>query len=124
MCKWGTEDVLVLPEHICVQRENRTVAVDRCIAGQIRALWTADIQTLGCCCGHGKEPPSIVIESGYTDDEVGDIEKLLAAADSRQWEIMQWRLQTVGQHSRCPKVYCPLDPGHKEPCMYAREIEV
>jgi len=31
------------------------ICVDPCIAGNIQKLWRNSIETLGCCCGHGKE---------------------------------------------------------------------
>lgn len=30
------------------------ICVDRCIVGEVIALWKAGIRTYGCCCGHNK----------------------------------------------------------------------
>ena len=57
MCEWNNGGIEVaLPERICSWKERRTVCIDECIVEQIRALWEAGYETLGCCCGHGKLP--------------------------------------------------------------------
>jgi len=32
-----------------------TICLDRCIAEEIKYLWSLGITTTGCCCGHNKE---------------------------------------------------------------------
>lgn len=54
-----SEDVPVL---VRVGLETRTISlpvpgsvpIDRCIAGEVRALNAAGVLTIGSCCGHGK----------------------------------------------------------------------
>jgi len=44
---------------------NRIVKVDKCMALLIVLLnQNPIVKTLSCCCGHGKYPPSIVINLG------------------------------------------------------------
>lgn len=38
------------------------VAIDPCIADQIKALWILGIETLGCCCGHNKLPAFVDVQ--------------------------------------------------------------
>jgi hypothetical protein len=97
MCKHGKEIVLRLPDNIDTGKENRTVSVDECIASAIKRLWANRIDTRGCCCGHGKGNPSIVIAEGYCDDEVAKIVELLSEVDVRKWDVFQWRLVMVSQ---------------------------
>lgn len=94
MCQQGNSEVVNLPDHIHPDKENRTVSLDRCIADTIKALWAADVQTLGCCCGHGKADPDVVIAQGADEEEITRIADLLRA-DGRPWKILQWRLNEV-----------------------------
>lgn len=34
-------------------KENKCVAIDKCLLPEILYLWEAGIKTTGCCCGHG-----------------------------------------------------------------------
>lgn len=88
MCDWGTETILPMPEWLCLDKQNRTVCIDSCIADKIKTLWAAKIVTLGCCCGHGKESPSVVIEASYRDYE--KIKEIVP-----DWRILQWQLVEV-----------------------------
>lgn len=98
----GEQNVLDLPDGLCIWKQNRKVCVDFCIVDQIRILWDARIETLGCCCGHGKAKLggiSLIIDSKYSDDEIKSIADLLKQNDTRNWHILQWRdhkLQEVG----------------------------
>lgn len=47
------------PPHMAHHRS--PIMLDRCIAPEIRHLWSLGIETLGSCCGHGVAPPSIVV---------------------------------------------------------------
>jgi hypothetical protein len=95
MCDLGTEVILELPDDIHPEKQNRTVSVDACIADVIKALWREGCQTLGCCCGHGKENPSIVISTSYDDEGIRRIADFLKTHDSRSWVIHQWKLVVV-----------------------------
>ncbi len=69
------------------------VLVDAGIAKQILELWRAGIWTHSCCCGHGRQNPSVVIAE-ESDAEAAKV--LLASSDpGRRWGVMQWRLVTV-----------------------------
>lgn len=97
MCEWNNGGITVdLPDGMCTEKQNRTVCIDECIVEQIKALWAAGFETRGCCCGHGKERPSVVMAEGYKDMEIAKISEVLKESDpNRSWHIMQWRLQTV-----------------------------
>jgi hypothetical protein len=98
MCKWNNGGIVVdLPENMLHLKDSgrTTVCIDECIVDQIKALWEAGIETLGCCCGHHKERPSLVVPEGYKDKDIEKIVAILKANDSRGWDIMQWRLKTV-----------------------------
>lgn len=58
MCKWGTDKEITL----CKPHENgmKTAKVDNCIAPLIQILNDYGIQTLSCCCGHGKTEHSYI----------------------------------------------------------------
>lgn len=63
MCVQGIEAVQVMLAR--PKSDGRTHAdVDPCIAPLVQALNNAGIQTIACCCGHGKRPGNIVLEDG------------------------------------------------------------
>lgn len=70
MCKWGTEALATvkIPAHLSYTGEERWAVkpVDSCIVTIVRALQAAGIETLGSCCGHGKEDGSILLADGRT----------------------------------------------------------
>lgn len=91
MCEWNIGGLSVpLPDDICPGKENRTVCIDECIIATIKALWAAGVQTLGCCCGHGKERASIVLADTGNLDDIVKTERILSE-DGRAWSIIQWR---------------------------------
>ncbi len=90
------EVVLDLPDNIDTEKKNRTVCIDACIAAAIKTLWSKGYETLGCCCGHGKTNPGIVIAGGYGDADVLTILLELSQVDERDWDIFQWKLTQVG----------------------------
>ena len=63
MCKWGTDKIVKLykPMHNSKRTE---IAVDACLADLVQALNDAGIETIGCCCGHGKGAGDIQLADG------------------------------------------------------------
>ena len=51
----------------------KKVRVDACMRGLIRSLNVHGIQTLACCCGHGKYPMTIVYRYTKLDPLRGNI---------------------------------------------------
>ena len=58
MCKWGSNTEVKL----CIPRENgmMTAKVDTCLAPLVQMLNDYGIQTIACCCGHGKTEKSSI----------------------------------------------------------------
>jgi hypothetical protein len=52
MCQWGTGKEIVI---------ERRLTVDACIADAVVTLNRFGVYTTGCCCGHGKGPPTATI---------------------------------------------------------------
>ena len=48
----------------------KRIYIDRCILPEIKILWRKGIHTTGCCCGHNKTAPSIVVTNKYRDNMV------------------------------------------------------
>lgn len=72
MCKWGTCKIIYV-----IRRNNpyirdgwHPVAVDACIADYIQTMNDRNIITLNCCCGHGKDRGSVLID--YTSKHLLD----------------------------------------------------
>ena len=95
-CNCSYDGVTVtLPTWVDALKTNRTVSIDNCILQAIVNLWDASIETLSCCCGHGKLPPSIVVVNGYDKVEIEKIHVELRKYDERDWDIYQWQLIKV-----------------------------
>lgn len=61
------------PSHMIGRKEgseSETICVDKCLSEEIQMLWSLEISTTGCCCGHNKLEPYI----GVID---ADISKML-----------------------------------------------
>ena len=87
--------VLQCPDHIKPFRESNhdTICIDVEISAAIHYLWSMNVITLGCCSGHGKMRPSVIIHSGYTDEDIKKIKQYLIDANTPtlDWVIFQWR---------------------------------
>lgn len=66
-----------------------TVCVDACIATVVVYLWGCEIVTLGSCCGHGRDRPSLVL--GQHED-MAVARACISGVDDRAWDLSQWRL--------------------------------
>lgn len=63
MCKWGTNKSvnLLMPNEYSGRKH---IDVDACIADLVQAFNSGGIETVGCCCGHGKGNGSIQLKDG------------------------------------------------------------
>jgi hypothetical protein len=87
----GTRSV-ILPKPEWSSRE-KGICVDACIAEAIKMLWANGVVTTGCCCGHNRAKPSVVIETG---NDCLEAIRLLKENDGREWEVLQWRICVIG----------------------------
>jgi len=65
MCEWGdtvTLNLVIKLDDFNYIEEPRSI--DRCIAPIVQALNDAGVYTDACCCGHGKQPGSIILTDG------------------------------------------------------------
>ena len=61
MCEVGTMKEVII--------QDKSISVDSCIAETVQMINTElsnKIKTLGCCCGHGKYPKTIVVKDLLT----------------------------------------------------------
>lgn len=56
MCEWGNT--------VVVEIDGIPRDIDKCIVPIICALNSAGLKTIASCCGHGKQPGSIVLADG------------------------------------------------------------
>ena len=56
MCKWGTDEIFEIRTESGIKR----IAVDSCIAGLVKVLNNNGYSTIASCCGHNKQPSSII----------------------------------------------------------------
>ncbi len=74
-------------------RPDAPIMVDACIADAVQALWDAGHFTLGSCCGHGRQRPSLVLGDDYREpDRAREVAAVLAAVDGREWDLLVWRI--------------------------------
>jgi len=50
---------------------SNTICIDKCIAEEIKYLWSLGIRTTGCCCGHNKQEGYI----GVIEKDIETIKK-------------------------------------------------
>lgn len=65
MCDWGTDTII----HV-IRRNNPNVpdgwhpmAVDACIAAYVQTMNNQGVITVGCCCGHGRGQPIVLVDA-------------------------------------------------------------
>lgn len=63
------------------------ICVDACISEVIKQVWSHGIVTMGCCCGHGKDNPSLIFEAKDPMDAL-DISKFIKNIDDRDWMLI------------------------------------
>lgn len=85
----GADEVVLAPPDTSLTNGKKSVCVDRCISKVIEAIWCAGLATLGSCCGHNKDSPSIVIPE-HTDPKL--YFDVIAAVDKRDWNVLRWEL--------------------------------
>lgn len=71
------------------QKTYKKVAIDACIAPVIEHLWNKGVNTIGSCCGHGNNSPSIVLGQGA--ENYSQIREWIKEKDNRWFELSQWR---------------------------------
>jgi hypothetical protein len=54
---FGTYDNVVT----LITPEGKSVDIDRCIAEEIKYLWSLGIETMASCCGHNKIKGSVIV---------------------------------------------------------------
>ncbi len=59
MCEWGT--TTRINAYNSKLEYERRIGVDSCIAEFVQMLNDNGHETVASCCGHGKQPPSIIL---------------------------------------------------------------
>lgn len=77
------------------QGEEKLICVDACIAHVIEHLWKNKIWTLNSCCGHNNLDPSIIFDHNMSDEDAKLVKRLIKEVDSREFEILSWKLCKV-----------------------------
>ena len=85
---------LTLPDDLCKDDVKRTFCIDACIANVIKHLWENKIVTKGCCCGHNKNKPWVILEDSVERDNIDRVKELIKEVDNRDWQIKFWQLIT------------------------------
>ncbi len=88
-CGKDEEVILTPPKSLGMEKE--TICVDACIAHVIRHLWGKGIPTLGCCCGHNKQQPTILL-TGPDDFSPSYVRSVIGEADARSFRLQAWQV--------------------------------
>lgn len=75
--------------------EKESICIDACIADTIQHLWNHGIVTLGCCCGHGRMTPDIVLDQNCSKATADIVRKRITEVDDRDFTLFSWKLVTV-----------------------------
>jgi hypothetical protein len=86
MCEWSdkTTASVLTPDGL------REVMVDSCMKPLVEGLGKAGVATLGCCCGHGRESPTVLLADGKT----------LYVLEARPWEccwLVRWAFRQMAR---------------------------
>lgn len=90
------------------------ICVDACIADAIQMLWRHDVITRGCCCGHNRIPPSVVLDM---PDQAPLAIELLQKHDGREWDVLVWTLCKIapdGTATGYTKTFAPTVGATRE----------
>lgn len=90
MCNKGRVVSVPTPDWLWDSRANpeHGVFVDECIAVFLLHAWEKGLRTLGSCCGHFEEKPSVVLTA---DKEMVELGRQLLPG----WDLFQWQLVDV-----------------------------
>lgn len=90
------ERILTPPENLGITsfdgKSKTSIVVDACIADVIEHLWKNSIITLGCCCGHGKQAPSIILQDKASQVDSEKVRSLIVEIDDRYFQLLAWNL--------------------------------
>jgi hypothetical protein len=90
MCKQGTTTCVPTPDWFWDQRTfpENGIAIDSCIVGDILTAWKHGVYTGGSCCGHYREPHSVVL---LEEAHLQKAQELLPG-----FKLYLWKLVDVG----------------------------
>ena len=60
MCKWNGE----WKHYKSITINGKLCSIDSCMVPLVTALNCAGLETIACCCGHGKQPASVILKDG------------------------------------------------------------
>lgn len=90
------ECVIYPPENMSgLDTNGNGICVDACIVHVISFLWSKGVVTLGSCCGHNENKPTIIVSNGKWIDSVDEIKKLISEVDNRDFDILSWNLINI-----------------------------
>lgn len=72
MCEWSQKE----KSSVLTPDGMKEIWIDSCLKPIIEGLGKAGIATVGCCCGHGRENPTILLADG----------RVIYILDQKPWE--------------------------------------
>lgn len=64
MCGTEPGSAETYAEQVCMPLNGKVRCIDRCIHHIVAALNAGGVETVACCCGHGKQPGRIDLADG------------------------------------------------------------
>lgn len=107
MCPWGTDQAIhvIHRNHPDIQDGWHTVYVDACIADYVQTMNDQGIITVGCCCSHGHQEPTVLVDVesvalledfGYDYTGFDDRTDIVTHAIPMSGIAPEWQLYTQG----------------------------
>ena len=91
----AAETILHKPEYLFGSTSRSEVSIDACIVDVIKHLWNNGITTHGCCCGHNKNKPSVIIQDSCVSEYSERVRSLIKQVDEREFSLLSWTLIEV-----------------------------
>jgi len=90
MCEWGrdTKASVLTPDGL------EELSVDSCMKPIVEGLGKAGIATVGCCCGHGKDCPHVLLADGR-------VVYILNEKPWECWKLIGWAIKRVCRETMC-----------------------
>ena len=80
-----------------------TICIDVEIVNVLKALWSHGIITLGCCSGHGKTFPTVIISDRYKKETIKEIKNIIYSVDKRRLWLILFGKAEKNEHKKVRK---------------------
>lgn len=87
------EKLLKVPDYLNMHKEY--CSIDSRISHVIQHLWNNQVITVGCCCGHGKNKPSIILNQNSGEKWADTVRDYISLVDDRDFDLLSWKMMNI-----------------------------